>query len=161
MVHRATGHSGDWLHLWSGSHWLVLQPVQHVVIGYTVNLDELCLNQNFGPDQVISSELVFPAGAVPNSQLLWVRVALTSGKRKFITLPLSEFHRFITLPESSIGGWTDGDRGSDYSGLNARYEIDHSGSEESVSDELQLSAESTEEIVATEVPDATEDRTGA
>jgi hypothetical protein len=131
------------------------------MIGYTVNLNELCLNQNFGPDQVVSSELVFPAGAVPNSMLLWVRIELTSGKRRFITLPLVEFHRFIDLPESSIGGWTDGDRGSDYSGLNARYEVDHTGSEEPVSDELQLSTESTEEIVEKQVPEASEDRPGA
>jgi len=131
------------------------------MLGYRINLDELCLNQAFNPEQVVSSELVFPAGAVPNSQLLWVRIALTSGKRQFITLPLSEFHRFISLPESSIGGWTDGDRGSDYSGLNARYETNHSGSEEPVSDELQLSTESTEETVEAQVPEASEDRQGA
>jgi hypothetical protein len=117
------------------------------MIGYNIRLDELCLNQNFEPDQVVSSALVFPKGAVPNSMLLWVRIELTNGKRKFITLPLAEFHRFIELPESSIGGWTDGDRGSDYSGLNARYETNHSGGGEEISDELQLSAESTEETV--------------
>jgi hypothetical protein len=104
--------------------------------GYSINLEELCCNQAFSPDQVVSSDLVFPRGAVPNSMLLWVRIELTSGKRKFVTLPLVEFHRFVSLPESNIGGWTDGDRGSDYSGLNARYEVDHSGSDEAISDEL-------------------------
>jgi len=125
---------------------------------YQINLDELCSNQNFQPDQVIESKLVFPRGAVPNSQLLWVRIELTNGKRKFITLPLLEFHRYIELPESSIGGWTDGDRGSDYSGLNARYEVDDTGSYESVSDELQLSAESATEVVEKRVPETTTDR---
>lgn len=115
--------------------------------GYSINLKELCLNQEFNPDQVVSSELVFPTGAVPNSKLLWVRIELTSGTRKFITLPLVEFHRFVDLPESSIGGWTDGDRGSDSSGLNPRYEVDHSGSDESISGELQLGTESTPQTV--------------
>lgn len=128
------------------------------MIGYTVNLKELCLNQNFSPAQVVSSELVFPKGAVPNSMLLWLRIEMTSGKRRFITLPLVEFHRYIDLPESSIGGWTDGNRGSDYSGLNARYEVDHSGSEESVSDELQLSTESTAEAVEKQIPEAPKER---
>lgn len=90
---------------------------------YTINLDELCLNQAFKPGQVVSSDLVFPRGAVPNSQLLWVRIELKSGERKFVTLPLTEFYRFVSLPESSIGGWTDGNRGSDFSGLDARYAI--------------------------------------
>jgi len=126
--------------------------------GYTINLAELCRTQNFGPDQVIESKLVFPRGAVPNSRLLWVRIELTNGKRKFITLPLLDFYRYIELPESSIGGWTDGDRGSDHSGLNSRYEVDDSGSDESVSDELQLSAESAAETMASRVSDATEDR---
>jgi hypothetical protein len=126
--------------------------------GYSINLEELCLNQQFAPDQVVSSELVFPAGAVPNSMLLWVRIELKGGVRKFITLPLVEFYRFVDLPESSIGGWTDGNRGSDYSGLNARYEVDHSGSEETVSNELQLSTESAEEVVEKQVPEAREER---
>jgi hypothetical protein len=125
--------------------------------GYRINLDELCINQNFQPDQVVSSALVFPRGAVPNSHLLWVRIELTNGKRKFITLPLLEFHRYIELPESSIGGWTDGDRGSDHSGLNARYEVDDSGSEDTVSDELQLGTESAAETMATRVPEAAKD----
>jgi hypothetical protein len=121
------------------------------MLGYTINIEELCLNQAFTPDQVVSSDLVFPRGAVPNSQILWVRIELTSGDRRFITLPLMDFYRFIQLPESSIGGWTDGDRGSDSSGLNARYEIDHTGSDETVSDELQLSPEGAEETVEARV----------
>jgi hypothetical protein len=115
--------------------------------GYTVNLEEVCLTQSFTPEQVVSSDLVFPAGAVPNSQLLWLRIELLGERRQFLTLPLSEFHRFISLPESSIGGWTDGNRGSDYSGLNSRYETDDTGSDESISDELQLSPESIEKTV--------------
>jgi hypothetical protein len=120
-------------------------------VGYTINLEELCLHESFKPEQVVSSDLVFPKGAVPNSRMLWVRIELTNGTRKFITLPLLEFYRFVQLPESSIGGWTDGDRGSDSSGLNARYEVDHSGSDDKVSDELQLSPESAEETVETRV----------
>lgn len=81
--------------------------------------------------------------------LLWVRVELTNNKRHFVTLPLVDFYKYVELPESSIGGWTDGDRGSDYSGLNARYEVDHSGSDESVSDQLQLSTEGSEETMET------------
>jgi hypothetical protein len=123
------------------------------VLGYVINLNELCLHQAFGPDQVVSSELVFPKGAVPNSMLLWIRLELTSGKRQFVTLPLVDFYKYVDLPESSIGGWTDGDHGSDYSGLNARYEVDHSGSEEPVSDELQLSPEVAEEPVETQLPE--------
>jgi hypothetical protein len=115
--------------------------------GYTINLEELCLNQAFTPDRVVSSELVFPKGAVPNARILWIRLELTNGDRKFVTLPLLDFYRFVQLPESSIGGWTDGDRGSNYSGLNSRYEVDHSGSDDSVSDELQLGTESTEKTV--------------
>ena len=121
------------------------------VSGYTINLEELCLHQTFKPEQVVSSDLVFPQGAVPNSRILWVRIELTSGDRKFITLPLMEFYRFVQLPESSIGGWTDGDRGSDSSGLNARYEVDHTGSDESLSDELQLSTESAEKALDTQI----------
>lgn len=115
--------------------------------GYTVNLDYLCRNQSFTPEEVVSSELVFPRGAVPNSQLLWIRVALISGGRKFITLALSDFYKYISLPESNIGGWIDGSRGSDHSGLNARYEIDHSGSGEEVSDDVQHNAKGSEESV--------------
>jgi len=128
------------------------------VSGYTINIEELCRNQNFTAEQVVSSALVFPKGAVPNSMLLWIRLELTSGKRKFITLPLVDFYKYVDLPESSIGGWTDGDRGSDYSGLNARYEVDDTGSYESVSDELQLGAESATEVMETRVPETTADR---
>jgi hypothetical protein len=131
------------------------------MLGYKINLEKLCLNQSFQPSQVVSSELVFPEGAVPNSQLIWIRVELTGGRRSFITLPLTRFHEYVILPDSSIGGWTDGDRGSDSSGLNARYEVDHSGGDDSLPDELQLSAESTEEVVETQVSEAKEDRPGA
>ena len=123
---------------------------------YTINLDYLCRNQNFTPEEVVSSELVYPKGAVPNAMLLWVRLELINGKRQFVTLPLVDFYKYVNLPESSIGGWTDGDRGSDYSGLNARYEVDHSGSGRSIPDELQLSSESTEEAVDAQVPEAGE-----
>lgn len=139
--------------------WLVRDDVMD--LGYTINLEYLCRNQDFAPQEVVSSDLVFPRGAVPNSRILWVRVELTNGTRKFITQPLLEFYRLVELPESSIGGWTDGDRGSDYSGLNARYEVDHSGSEESLPDELQLSAESASEAVAAQIPEEKQDRTDA
>ena len=88
---------------------------------------------------------------MPNSQLIWLRIELTSGKRKFLTLPLSEFYRFISLPESSIGGWTDGDRGSDYTGLNARYEVDDSGGGDKVQGEVLDGAEGIEATVETQV----------
>lgn len=126
--------------------WLVPHDVRRMN-GYTINLPALCKNQNFLPEEVVSSELVFPEGAVPNSQLLWIRVELTSGKRKFITLGLVDFYDYISLPESSIGGWTDGDRGSDYSGLNARYETNDSGSDDEVSVEVQHDAKSIETLV--------------
>lgn len=92
-------------------------------LGYTINLEYLCRNQQFNPDQVVSAELVHPKGAVPNSLLLWVRLELTSKERRFITLPLVDFYLYVDLPESSIGGWTDGDHGSDYAGLDARYKV--------------------------------------
>lgn len=92
-------------------------------LGYTINLAYLCRNQAFEPSQVVSSELVFPKGAVPNAQLIWIKVELTSGKKFFITLPLKEFHLYVDLPESSIGGWTDGEQGSDLAGLDPRYMI--------------------------------------
>lgn len=95
---------------------------------------------------VLSSDLVIPSGAVPNSMLLWIRIELTSGDRKFITLPLVDFYQYVGLPESSIGGWTDGGRGSDHSGLNARYEADHSGGGEAIPDELQ---QRTKSVAAT------------
>ena len=128
------------------------------VTGYVINLEELCSNQAFAPDQVVSSELVFPKGAVPNSRILWVRVELTNGERKFITLPLLEFYRFVQLPESSIGGWVDGDHGSDYTGLNARYEANHTGGSESVSSELFDGTERIEDSVASAVVNEDEDR---
>lgn len=99
--------------------------------GYDINLSWICRNQKFNPDQVVSATLVFPKGAVPNSQLIWIRLELTNGQREFVTLPLSLFHEYIKLPESSIGGWTDGDHGSHSSGHLARYAIDDpSGSDE-------------------------------
>jgi len=105
--------------------------------GYSINLDYLCRNRNFSPEQVVSSDLVVPSGAVPNSMLLWIRIELSSGDRRFLTLPLVEFHKYVSLPESSIGGWTDGSRGSDSSGLDARYANYNSGGGEEIPDELQ------------------------
>jgi len=93
--------------------------------GYTIDLEHLCRIQSFTPAQVRSCDLVFPRGAVPNSMLLWIRVELISGEGKFVTIPLVEFYNYVTLPVSSIGGWTDGDRGKDLSGLKARYEVDY------------------------------------
>lgn len=121
--------------------------------GYSINLENLCKNQRFRPEEVVSSDLVFPKGAVPNAQILWVRVELKSGERKFITLSLREFYEYVDLPESSIGGWTDGDIGSDYTGLNARYEVDHSGSSEQVSGELLDGPEGAEVSVETGLPE--------
>ena len=118
---------------------------------YTINLEHLCRNQGFAPEQVVSSELVIPKGAVPNSMLLWIRVELTNGERKFVTLPLVDFYLYVELPESSIGGWTDGDRGSDYTGLNARYEVDDTGSSEEVSGELLDRTEGVEKALASGV----------
>jgi len=89
-------------------------------LGYEINLEEVCRKQSFSPSQVVSSELVFPKGSVPNSQLIWVKVELKSGDRKFITLPLRDFYQFINLPQSSIGGWTDGDMGIDRHGNSIR-----------------------------------------
>lgn len=126
--------------------------------GYEINLEYLCRNQRFNPAEVVSSELVIPKGAVPNSMLLWIRVELISGDRKFVTLPLVDFYRYVELPESSIGGWTDGNRGSDYTGLNARYEVDHTGSSEPVSSELFDGTERVEEAVATELANTDQDR---
>ena len=112
-------------------------------LNYSINLDKLCSNQNYKPEQVVSSELVFPKGAVPNSMLLWVRIELTSGERKFITLPLVDFYLYVDLPESSIGGWTDGDRGSDHTGLNARYAVDNTGSGKEIPSSVLDGAEGT------------------
>lgn len=109
--------------------------------GYELNLEKICHNQRFGVSQVVSSELVFPKGAVPNAQLLWVKVELTSGERIFVTLPLRDFYEYVDLPLSSIGGWTDGDRGSDYAGLDPRYVADDTGSGEPIRRELLISPE--------------------
>lgn len=117
-------------------------------LGYSINLDYLCRNRDFSPSQVVSSELVFPKGAVPNAQLIWVRIELTSGDRKFITLPLTEFYKYVDLPESSIGGWTDGEVGSDIFGLDPRYAIVDQGGSEEVQDELQHGTEESEAPVA-------------
>lgn len=76
-------------------------------LGYKVNLQELCKTQNFDPDQVVNAELVFPKGAVPNSKLIWLRIDLTNKVSKHITLPLSEFHKYVILPESTLGGILD------------------------------------------------------
>lgn len=124
------------------------EPVYLESGGYAVNLTEVCKNQRFSPSQVVSSELVYPKGAVPNAQLVWLRIELESGDKTFVTLPLRDFHTYISLPESSIGGWTDGDRGSDNSGHYTRYAIDDSVSGESVSDELQQRAEGAENSLA-------------
>jgi len=120
-----------------------------MTLGYEINLERLCRFQNFSIDQVVSSDLVFPTGAVPNAQILWVRIELTSGERKFVTLPLADFYEFVTLPESSIGGWTDGDRGHDRSGHFTRYALNDSGDSEETQGELQHSSESVEEAVET------------
>ncbi len=85
--------------------------------GYEIDLDHLCRNQSFLPEEVVSSDLVFPKGAVPNSQLLWIRIELKSGDKTFVTRSLAEFHDLVKLPESSIGGWTEGERGSDAANL--------------------------------------------
>ena len=96
--------------------------------GYEINLDYICRIQRFSPSQVVSSELVYPRGAVPNSQLIWIRIELTSGEKRFVTLSLADFYKYITLPQSNIGGWTDGEVGSDYAGLDSRYKVVDQGS---------------------------------
>jgi len=98
--------------------------------GYEINLDHVCKNERFLPTQVVSSELVFPRGAVPNSQLIWIKIELESGERRFVTLALKDFHQYVELPQSNIGGWTDGEIGSDYAGLDSRYKVVDSGSEQ-------------------------------
>jgi hypothetical protein len=101
-------------------------------LGYEVDLEYICRNQRFTPAQVVSSELVYPKGAVPNSQLIWIRIELTNKERQFITMALTDFHKYITLPQSSIGGWTDGEVGSDYAGLDSRYKVVDQGSSDEV-----------------------------
>lgn len=122
--------------------------------GYEINLEEVCKNQRFNPEEVVECDLVFPKGAVPNSQLMWVRIELTSGDRKFVTLPLRDFYVYVDLPVSSIGGWTDGDRGRDRTGLNARYEVDHTGGGEEVREAVLDSAKGSEEVVDSRLPDS-------
>ena len=100
--------------------------------GYEIDLEFICKKQRFSPSQVVSSELVYPKGAVPNSQLIWIRIELTNGERQFLTLALTDFHKYITLPESNIGGWTDGEVGSDHAGLDARYKVVDQGSGDEV-----------------------------
>ena len=97
--------------------------------GYELNLEKICHNQRFAVSQVVSSELVFPKGAVPNAQLLGVRIELR------------DFYEYVDLPLSSIGGWTDGDRGSDYAGLDPRYVADDTSSGEPIRRELLISPE--------------------
>ena len=140
----------------SNRGWLVRDDVMEP--GYTINLEYLCRNQSFTPEQVVSSELVMPKGAVPNSMLLWIRIELIGGTRKFVTVSLVEFYKHVELPESSIGGWTSGDRGSDSAGLNSRYEANDTGSDESLSNELQLGAEGATKTVAARVPEEEKDR---
>ena len=116
-------------------------------LGYAINLERLCKFQNFNSDQIVSAELVFPSGAVPNAQVLWVRIELTNKERKFVTLPLVDFYEFVTLPESSIGGWTDGDRGLDRAGHFTRYALDDSSDGNEASGELQYGSEGAKEAV--------------
>jgi hypothetical protein len=128
-------------------------------LGYEINLEAVCRKERFKPEEVVQSDLVFPKGAVPNAQIIWVRVLLKNGERRFVTLPLRDFYEFVDLPVSSIGGWTDGEVGTDESGMKAhldrygsdgsdiprldtRYEIDHIGSDVALPDELQHSSES-------------------
>lgn len=72
--------------------------------GYTINLEALCATQTFSPSQVTDAELVFPKGAVPNSLLLWARLTMDNGEKRFVTLPLTQFYEFIDLPLSNLGG---------------------------------------------------------
>lgn len=133
-------------------------------LGYEINLEAVCKNQRFKPQEVVQSDLVFPKGAVPNPQIIWIRVELTNGERRFITLPLRDFYLYIDLPVSSIGGWTDGEVGTDETGMKAHvekygsngpdisgpdsgYEIDDIGSKVTLPDELQHSAEGAETAV--------------
>lgn len=76
--------------------------------GYAINLPALCERQTFTPDQVESAELVYPKGAVPNSMLLWVMVKIAGQERRYITLPLADFYKYVDLPESNLGGLVDG-----------------------------------------------------
>lgn len=115
---------------------------------YSINVEKLCETQRFNASQVVLSELVFPKGAVPNAQIIWFKMELSSGERVFLTKPLQDFYEYVELPESSIGGWTDGDIGTDSSGHESRYAIDDSGGSEPVSGEVQHGTKSVEEVVA-------------
>lgn len=72
--------------------------------GYAINLPALCERQNFTPDQVESASLVFPKGAVPDPLLLWVRIAIRDQDVRVITLPLTQFYKYVDLPEENLGG---------------------------------------------------------
>ena len=121
MAHCCTGFGACWPVSCPYRGGLVRNDVI-LVRNYNIKLDVVCRNQRFRPQEVVSSELVFPKGAVPNSQLLWIKVELISGERKFVTLPLRDFYDYIELPESSIGGWTDGELGTDEAGMRAHLE---------------------------------------
>lgn len=72
--------------------------------GYSINLEHLCRNQNFKPQQVVTAELVRPKGSVFNSKLIWVKVLLKNEETKFITLNLLDFYDYVQLPNSSLQG---------------------------------------------------------
>jgi hypothetical protein len=99
--------------------------------GYEINLDWLCKNQRFKPEEVVDSRLVFPAGAVPNSQLIWLRVELQNTEVRFITLALRDFHQYVILPSTTVGGWTEGEKGHDRANLEhlEKYNIGDTGSD--------------------------------
>lgn len=111
--------------------------------GYEIKLDHLCRNQDFAPAQVVSSELVYPKGAVPNPLLMWVRVTLTNEDTRFITLPLTQFYEYVQLPESKLGGLVDGNYGSDIQRHLSGYALDDSGDSPEAQRELQRSSESS------------------
>ena len=140
---------------------------------YKIKLEQVCKNQRFQPEEVVQSLLVFPKGAVPNPQILWVRIDLKNGERKFVTLPLQDFYEYIELPSSSIGGWTEGEIGTDEAGMRAHLakykhggdgqdiqrsdtgdEDHHPGSDAEVSDHLLDSAKGAEGAVGAELPES-------
>lgn len=112
-------------------------------LGYEIKLDFLCRNQDFSPSQVVSSELVYPKGAVPNPLLFWVRVKLSSKEVRFITLPITQFYDYVQLPESKLGGLVDGNYGSDIQRHVAGYALDDRSGSEEAQGELQHSSESS------------------
>jgi hypothetical protein len=87
---------------------------------YQVNLDALCEHLDFKPSQVETAQLVYPRGAVPNPEIIWVRVELKGGERKFVTKPLLDFYKYIKLESSDIGGWVSGERGTEGVGQDLR-----------------------------------------